>query len=78
MKRSNLKSLPKLGLLAVLSLATASAQASVQDVKKAYDSGQYFSAARLAFNDANHAQSNADRAFAYSWVFFALTRAKAC
>jgi tetratricopeptide (TPR) repeat protein len=62
-------------VMGLAALWTTSAHASLQDVKRAYDSGQYFSAARLAFNDANHAPSNADRAMAYSWVTQSLVRA---
>ena len=47
-----------------LLLMVGSAQASFTDVKHAYDSGQYFSAARMAFNDANHAGNKADQALA--------------
>lgn len=67
----------RLGLTAFTALivSSATAQASLQDVKRAYDSGQYFSAARLAFNDANHAPTNGDRALAYSWVTQSLVRA---
>jgi tetratricopeptide (TPR) repeat protein len=54
---------------------STSAQASLQDVKAAFDAGQYFSAARLAFNDANHTSSNSDRALAYYWVTESLVRA---
>jgi len=61
--------------IAATILSPLSAHASVQDVKRAYESGQYFSAARMAFNDANHAQTNSDRAFAYSWVTQSLVRA---
>ncbi len=58
-----------------LVLISATAQASFQDVKRAYDSGQYFSAARIAFNDANHAANPGDKAFAYYWVTESLVRA---
>ena len=64
--------------LAILGLGTVistQAFASFQDVKNAFDSGQYFSAARLAFNDANHTTSNSDRALAYYWVTESLVRA---
>lgn len=54
---------------------SSSALASFQDVRRAFDSGQYFSAARLAFNDANHSTSNADKALAYYWVTESLVRA---
>ncbi len=60
-----------LGLL----LLVSSAQASFTDVKHAYDSGQYFSAARMAFNDANHAGNKAEQALAYAWVSESLIRA---
>jgi tetratricopeptide (TPR) repeat protein len=49
--------------------------ASFQDVQNAYSSGQYFSAARLAFNDANHTSSTSDKALAYYWVTESLVRA---
>ncbi|MBC7396924.1 MAG: hypothetical protein H7333_05725 [Bdellovibrionales bacterium] len=63
---------------AILGLGIFSCQAahaSLADVKRAFDTGQYFSAARLAFNDANHAPNNADRALAYYWVTESLVRA---
>jgi hypothetical protein len=63
-----------LSLVLGLVVSGSSAQASFQDVKRAYDSGQYFSAARLAFNDANHAPNNSDRALAYAWVTQSLVR----
>ncbi len=56
-------------------ITAGSAHASLADVKRAFDSGQYFSAARLAFNDANHAPNNSDRAMAYYWVTESLVRA---
>lgn len=62
-------------LLGLGILTANQAVASLNDVQRAYDSGQYFSAARLAFNDANHAQSNSDRALAYYWVTQSLVRA---
>ena len=63
-------------LLAIfLAQGLTPAFASFQDVKHAYDTGQYFSAARLAFNDANHTNSNADRALAYYWVTQSLVKA---
>ena len=66
----------RIGVLTSLACMLASpALASIQDVKRAYDSGQYFSAARLAFNDANHSSSVADRAMAYQWVTQSLIRA---
>ena len=52
-----------------------SVQASLLDVKNAYDSGQFFSAARIAFNDANHATNDEDRAMAYYWVTQSMVRA---
>lgn len=63
-----------LRLVAILMLS-ATAQASVQDVVTAYNSGKYFTAARLAFNDANHTNSNSDRAMAYFWVTQSLVKA---
>ena len=62
-------------LFVMMMWAGSGAQASMVDVKRAYDSAQYFSAARLAFNDANHAANNADRAMAYQWVTQSLIRA---
>lgn len=69
--------------LAVIALVTATAatliapkaQASLADVKRAYDRGQYFSAARMAFNDANHMPATPDKAMAYYWVTQSLVRA---
>ncbi len=64
--------------LAILGLGLCfegSAFAAFQDVKSAFDSGQYFSAARLAFNDANHSSSASDKALAYYWVTESLVRA---
>ena len=54
---------------------TNSALANFADVKRAYDTGQFFSAARLAFNDANHSTSVGDRALAYYWITQSLVRA---
>ena len=51
------------------------AEASMQDVTRAYDTGQFFSAARIAFNDANHAPSTSEKALAYYWVTQSLVRA---
>ena len=56
-------------------LIGVNARASFTDVKHAYDSGQFFSAARMAFNDANHAGSKAEQAMAYAWVAQSLVRA---
>ena len=53
----------------------SASQAAFVDVKKAYDSGQYFSAARLAFNDANQTGNSAEKAMAYAWVTQSLLRA---
>ncbi len=58
-----------------LGLVQGTAYASFQDVKRAFDSGQYFSAARIAFNDANHSNLNSDKALAYYWVTESLVRA---
>lgn len=65
-------------LVAMLSLTIGGEQnawAGFQDVREAFDSGQYFTAARLAFNDANHSNSNSDKALAYYWVTESLVRA---
>ncbi len=51
------------------------ARASVAEVRSAIDSGQYFTAARIAFFDANQAASDADRAMAYAWTTESLVRA---
>ena len=64
-----------MSLLLGMLLGVNHAQASFTDVKHAYDSGQYFSAARMAFNDANHAGNKADQALAYAWVSQSLVRA---
>jgi tetratricopeptide (TPR) repeat protein len=64
-----------LSLLLLVSGLNNSAQASFTDVKHAYDSGQYFSAARMAFNDANHAGGKAEKAMAYAWVSQSLVKA---
>lgn len=61
-------------ILSLLFLIT-SANASFTDVKRAYDTGQYFSAARMAFNDANHAGNNAEKAMAYAWTAESLVKA---
>lgn len=62
-------------ILGLAVLTSSSAHASLVDVKRAFDTGQYFSAARLAFNDANHSPNPADRALAYYWVTESLVRA---
>lgn len=62
-------------LLLMVSGLMDSAQASFADVKHAYDSGQYFSAARMAFNDANHTNNKSEQAMAYAWVAQSLVRA---
>lgn len=64
-----------LGMVLSLSFFGANAQASFTDVKHAYDSGQYFSAARMAFNDANHTTNRAEQAMAYAWTAQSLVRA---
>ncbi len=62
-------------LIGTAVILTPSAQASFQDVKRAYDSGQYFTAARIAFNDANHTESRSDKALAYYWATDSLMHA---
>jgi tetratricopeptide (TPR) repeat protein len=62
-------------LAIALSFLPFSAKASFQDVNRAYVNQQYFTAARLAFNDANHSASNADKAMAYYWVTQSLVHA---
>lgn len=61
--------------LALSSALSSNAQASLADVIRAYNGGQYFSAARMAFNDANHTSAPADKAMAYYWVTQSLVRA---
>jgi hypothetical protein len=77
MKTNAVKFIAVLGLVAMLgsALIAPHAEASMQDVKQAYQSGQYFSAARIAFNDANHTTSSSDRALAYYWVTESLVKA---
>lgn len=65
----------KLGLMWIAIVAPGFAQASVTDVLRAYQKGQYFSAARMAFNDANQLRSKSDKAMAYYWVTQSLVRA---
>ena len=62
------KKIFRLGLLSGFGLFSTQAIASMADVKLAFDTGQYFTAARIAFNDANHTASRSDRALAYFWV----------
>ncbi|MBU6153929.1 MAG: hypothetical protein KGP28_06465 [Bdellovibrionales bacterium] len=51
------------------------ARANYSDVKRAFDSGQYFTAARIAFNDANRTSSVPEKSMAYAWVTESLVRA---
>ncbi len=51
------------------------ARANYADVKRAFDGGQYFTAARIAFNDANRTSSPAEKSMAYAWVTESLVRA---
>ncbi len=51
------------------------ANASFADVKRAYDSGQYFSSARMAYNDATHAENKSEKAMAYAWAAHGLVKA---
>jgi hypothetical protein len=64
-----------LGTMAIAISAGQSANASFADVKRAYDTAQYFSAARMAFNDANHAGNKSDQALAYAWTAKSLIKA---
>jgi len=65
-----------IGVLAVMAgLLPLESRANYSDVKRAYDGGQYFTAARIAFNDANRTSSAAERAMAYAWVTESLARA---
>lgn len=61
-------------MIAGVSLGQA-AQASFADVKRAFDTGQYFTAARMAFNDANHAENRAEKAMSYAWATHGLVKA---
>ena len=56
-------------------LAEVDARASLQDVKRSFDSGQYFTAARIAFNDANRASLPSEKAMSYAWATDSLVRA---
>ncbi|NDG85168.1 MAG: hypothetical protein EBX52_09060, partial [Proteobacteria bacterium] len=56
-------------------VATAQANASIQDVKRAFGSGQYFTAARIAFNDANQSAGSSEKAMNYAWATESLVRA---
>ena len=51
------------------------AHASFADVKRAFDTGQYFTAARMAFNDANHAENRGEKAMSYAWTTHGLVKA---
>jgi len=64
-----------LGTMAGAIFIGQTANASFADVKRAYDTSQYFSAARMAFNDANHAGNKADQALAYAWTAQSLIKA---
>ena len=57
-----------------LSFSTG-AHAGMDAVRGAYDSGQYFSAARMAFNDLARIQNPSDRAKAYYWITQSLVKA---
>jgi tetratricopeptide (TPR) repeat protein len=56
-------------------LLASAASANYADVKRAFDGGQYFTAARIAFNDANRTGVSAEKAMAYAWVTESLVRA---
>ena len=62
-------------LLAGLLSVSLSAQATIQDVRRAFDLGQYFTAARIAFNDANRSSGPAEKAMSYAWAAHGLVRA---
>lgn len=56
-------------------LWTSEGRAGIDAVRGAYESGQYFSAARMAFNDLAVIRNPADRAKAYYWITQSLVKA---
>jgi tetratricopeptide (TPR) repeat protein len=62
-------------VLALLLVLPSSALAGMDAVRGAYDSGQYFSAARMAFNDLSKLKNPPDRAKAYFWIAQSLVKA---
>jgi tetratricopeptide (TPR) repeat protein len=51
------------------------AHASFADVKRAFDTGQYFSSARMAHYDANHSDKKSEKAMFYAWTTHGLVKA---
>jgi hypothetical protein len=62
-------------VLAALLLGNSLARASLPDVKRSFDLGQYFTAARIAFNDANRSSLPAEKAMSYAWAAHSLVKA---
>jgi tetratricopeptide (TPR) repeat protein len=59
------------GGLTVSSLANA----SMQEVRRAFESGQYFTAARIAYNDAHRSALASEKAMSYAWATESLVHA---
>lgn len=67
--------MPWVMVLAGWMLSPSVANAGIDAVRGAYESGQYFSAARMAFNDLSGLKSPGDRAKAYYWITQSLVKA---
>lgn len=63
-----------LGMFLVISLC-GQAHASLNEVQRAYQTGQYFTAARMAFNEATHVSNASEKAQAYAWTTLGLVGA---
>lgn len=61
--------------MTALLLGGLRAEAGLPDVKRAFELGQYFTAARIAFNDANRASNPTEKALSYAWAAHGLVRA---
>ena len=67
---------PGIAFLAILPLFFAGvSRANDLEVRRAYGAGQYFTAARIAFNEANRSMNPADKAMSYAWAAESLVRA---
>jgi hypothetical protein len=62
-------------ILAWLLAEAPGAGAAIPDVRRSYELGQYFTAARIAFNDANRSNTPAEKAMSYAWAAHSLVKA---
>jgi hypothetical protein len=61
-------------MIATSTLSSVAHATAWSDIDQAFKSGQYFSAARMAFNEANHS-TGSNKALAYAWVTESLIKA---